>query len=184
MAAPPPGNRAFGMGTVLLTAVELHWAPLAQTRLLMIMVLAFVAPLELISGLFASPARDAGAATGLSLVGAAWAAAALTVLRGPPRAQHGTGRFPADDDGHHGGAVRGVPARQAGVRRAAPARSATTSKSPSLTGESWPRAARTASAKPRPEGPGGPFPPDLRVQPGTWTRKPISCGTRDENPYR
>jgi hypothetical protein len=59
MAAPPPGNRAFGMGTVLLTAVELHWAPLAQTRLLMIMVLAFVAPLELISGLFAFPARDA-----------------------------------------------------------------------------------------------------------------------------
>jgi hypothetical protein len=33
------GNRAFGMGTVLLTAVELHWASAAQTRLLMIMVL-------------------------------------------------------------------------------------------------------------------------------------------------
>ena len=76
------------MGTVLLTAMELHWAPLAQrARLLMIMVLAFVAPLELISGLFAFPARDAGAATGLSLLGANWVATALTVLRGPPGAR-------------------------------------------------------------------------------------------------
>lgn len=53
----------------------------------MIMMLAFVAPLELISGLFAFPARDAGAVTGLSLPGAAWAATALTVLRGPPGAR-------------------------------------------------------------------------------------------------
>lgn len=80
----PLGLFAFGMGTILLSAVELHWAPLAQTSSLMIMVLAFVAPLELISGLFAFPARDVGAATGLCLLGAAWAAAALTVLRGPP----------------------------------------------------------------------------------------------------
>jgi uncharacterized protein len=50
----------------------------------MIMVLAFVVPLELISGLFAFLARDVGAATGLSLLGAGWAATALTVLGGPP----------------------------------------------------------------------------------------------------
>jgi succinate-acetate transporter protein len=49
----PLGFFAFGMGTILLTAAELHWAPPAQTRLLMIMVLAFVAPLELIAGLLA-----------------------------------------------------------------------------------------------------------------------------------
>lgn len=83
----PMGFFAFGMGTILLTAVELHWTALAQTSSLMIMVLAFVAPLELISGLFAFPARDVGAATGLCLLGAAWAATALTVLRGPPGAR-------------------------------------------------------------------------------------------------
>lgn len=80
MTATTSGNRAFGMGMVLLTAMELHSAPLTQTRPLMIMVLAFVAPLGLISGLFALPARDAGAATGLILLGAAWAATAPAVL--------------------------------------------------------------------------------------------------------
>lgn len=83
----PVGFFAFAMGTILLTAVELHWAPPAQTRLLMIMVLAFVAPLELLSGLFAFPARDVGAATGLCLLGAAWATTALTILGGPPNAR-------------------------------------------------------------------------------------------------
>ncbi len=72
------------MGTILLSAVELHWTPLAQTRPLMIMILAFVVPLELIAGLLAFPARDVGAATGLSLLSAAWAATAVTVLHGPP----------------------------------------------------------------------------------------------------
>ncbi|MGH3223860.1 MAG: hypothetical protein ACRDPY_35155 [Streptosporangiaceae bacterium] len=114
----PLGFFAFGMGTILLSAVELHWTALAQTRPLMIMVLVFVAPLELIAGLF--PARDVGAATGLSLLGAAWVATALTVLRAAGRAQHGPGHLPAHDDGHHAGAVGGVTAGQAHVR-AAPA---------------------------------------------------------------
>ena len=83
----PLGFLAFGMGTILLTAVELHWVPLAQTRPLMVMVLAFVVPLEVISGLFAFLARDVGAATGLSLLGAGWAATALTILGGPPGAR-------------------------------------------------------------------------------------------------
>ncbi len=48
------------------------------------MVLAFVAPLEALAGVFAFLARDSGAATGLSMLGAAWAATALTVLRSPP----------------------------------------------------------------------------------------------------
>jgi succinate-acetate transporter protein len=53
----------------------------------MIMVLAFVVPLEIIAGLLAFPARDVGAATGLSLLGAAWAATALALLGGPPGAR-------------------------------------------------------------------------------------------------
>jgi succinate-acetate transporter protein len=80
----PLGFLAFGVGTMLLTTLELHWVPLAQGNALMVMVLAFVAPLELLAGLFAFLARDSGAATALSLLGAAWTATALTVLRGPP----------------------------------------------------------------------------------------------------
>jgi uncharacterized protein len=83
----PLGFFAFGMGTILLTAVELNWVPPAQIGSLMIMILVFVVPLEMISGLFAFLARDAGAATGLSLLGAAWAATSLSMLGGPPGAR-------------------------------------------------------------------------------------------------
>jgi hypothetical protein len=59
--------------------------PLAQASTLMVMVLAFVAPLQALAGIFAFLARDNGAATALTTLGAAWTAIALTVLRTPPR---------------------------------------------------------------------------------------------------
>lgn len=80
----PLGFLAFGTGSVLLTALELKWVPPAQGSTLMVMVLAFVAPLEALAGIFAFLARDSGAATALTMLGAAWTAAALTVLRAPP----------------------------------------------------------------------------------------------------
>jgi hypothetical protein len=57
----PLGFLAFGTGSVLLTALELHWVPVAQGSTLMVMVLA----LEALAGLFAFLARDSGAATAL-----------------------------------------------------------------------------------------------------------------------
>jgi hypothetical protein len=80
----PLGFFAFGTGSILLTALELRWVPPAQGSTLMVMVLAFVAPLQALAGVFAFLARDSGAATALTLLGAAWAATALTVLRLPP----------------------------------------------------------------------------------------------------
>lgn len=68
----PLGFLAFGAGTILLTALELKWVPPAQGATLIVMVLAFVVPLEALAGIFAFLARDSGAAT------------ALTVFRGPP----------------------------------------------------------------------------------------------------
>lgn len=80
----PLGFLAFGAGTILLTALELRWVPQQQGAALMVMVLAFVAPLEALSGIFAFVSRDVGAATALTLLSAAWAATSLTVLRLPP----------------------------------------------------------------------------------------------------
>lgn len=80
----PLGFLAFGTGTILLTSLELQWVPPGQGAPLMVMVLAFVVPLEVTAGVFAFLSRDVGAATALSLLGAAWAATALTVLRLPP----------------------------------------------------------------------------------------------------
>jgi uncharacterized protein len=82
----PLGFFAFGGGTILLTALELAWAPVSDGKQLMVMVLAFVVPLEVLAGIFAFLARDHGAATGLTLLGAAWAATAITVASGPPGA--------------------------------------------------------------------------------------------------
>lgn len=80
----PLGFFAFTVGTILLTALELHWVPLAQDRELMILVLAFVVPMEALSGLFAFLARDTGAATGLTTLSAAWAATSVTEMNGAP----------------------------------------------------------------------------------------------------
>jgi uncharacterized protein len=82
----PLGFFAFSVGSVLLTALELHWVPLAQTRPLLVMVLAFVVPLETLAGVFAFLARDSGAATALTVLGTAWAATAITMLMGAPGA--------------------------------------------------------------------------------------------------
>lgn len=90
----PLGFFAFTVGTVLLTALELGWVPLAQDRELMVLVLAFVVPMEALSGLFAFLARDSGAATGLTTLSAAWAATSITVMGGAPGAlNQGLGIF-------------------------------------------------------------------------------------------
>jgi succinate-acetate transporter protein len=82
----PLGFFAFTVGTVLLTALELSWVPAAATSQVAILVLAFVVPVEAVSGLFAFLARDSGAATGLTTLSAGWAAAAISLLRGSPGA--------------------------------------------------------------------------------------------------
>jgi uncharacterized protein len=80
----PLGFFAFGIGSILLTALELHWVPVTQSKDLLMLVLAFVVPLELLAGIFAFLARDSGAATALALLGAAWAGVAVAALPGPP----------------------------------------------------------------------------------------------------
>jgi succinate-acetate transporter protein len=82
----PLGFFAFTAGTVLLTALQLNWTPVSTTAQVAVFVLAFVVPLELLSGIFAFLARDSGAATGLTTLSAAWAATAVTLVHGPPGA--------------------------------------------------------------------------------------------------
>jgi uncharacterized protein len=82
----PLGFFAFTVGTVLLSAIELAWTPVATTAQVAVFVLAFVVPLEAVSGVFAFLARDSGAATGLTTLSAAWAATAINLLHGPPGA--------------------------------------------------------------------------------------------------
>jgi succinate-acetate transporter protein len=80
----PLGFFAFGMGSILMTAAQLHWVPLGQVTSLMVLSLVFVVPLELLAGVFAFLARDGGAATALSALGCAWAGNAVVTLLGSP----------------------------------------------------------------------------------------------------
>ncbi|MGM9441731.1 hypothetical protein ACTAF0_15895 [Streptomyces murinus] len=80
----PLGFFAFGTGSVLLSAEQLHWVPTAQTASLMLLILVFVVPLELLAGTLAFLARDGGAACALCVLGATWAGTALVTLLGPP----------------------------------------------------------------------------------------------------
>jgi uncharacterized protein len=79
----PTGFLAFAVGTVLLSALELQWVPAAEGHSLMVMALAFVVPLEILAAVLAFLARDVGAATGLAILGSAWAATSITVLSLP-----------------------------------------------------------------------------------------------------
>lgn len=80
----PLGFFAFGTGTILLTALELKWVPLAQDKTLLLAVLIFVVPLELLAGIFAFLTRDSGVATSLSTLSAAWATVGLAMILAPP----------------------------------------------------------------------------------------------------
>ena len=90
----PLASFAFGVGNVLYSAFLLHWIPASEARLVGLMLLVFVAPLELGPSVMAFLARDAGGATAFAIFGAAWVIEGLALLRGaPPPKSPATGVF-------------------------------------------------------------------------------------------
>ena len=82
-SALPLGCFAFGVGNALLSAYALHWIPLGDTNVIAIMMLAFVAPLELIPCIMAFLSRDSGGATAMGVFAAAWVVQGIELLTGP-----------------------------------------------------------------------------------------------------
>ena len=82
--ALPLGFFAFATGTVLLSALELRWLPGHERNLLAMLVLAFVAPLELFPSALAFLSRDTASGTTLAIFGAGWVAISLFLLNTPP----------------------------------------------------------------------------------------------------
>lgn len=78
----PLGFFAFSVGTVLLAATEVQWIHSSEKLALIAVLLAFVAPLELLAGLFAFLSRDTGSATAMTIFGASWIALSLYFLHG------------------------------------------------------------------------------------------------------
>ena len=81
-SALPLGCFAFGVGNALTSAFYLHWIPVADQHTLAIMLLAFVAPLELIPCIMAFLSRDTGGATAMGIFSAAWVVQGIELLSG------------------------------------------------------------------------------------------------------
>ncbi len=76
----PLASLAFGIGNVLYSAFLFHWIPAAESLPLALILLAFVAPLELAPSIMAFLSRDTGGATAFAIFGASWIVQGLQLL--------------------------------------------------------------------------------------------------------
>lgn len=84
---------AFGVGNALYGAYLLQWISHSESLLLAVILLAFVAPLELVPSIMAFLARDGGGATSFAIFGAVWIVQGLDLLMHVPQQSHTTAAF-------------------------------------------------------------------------------------------
>ena len=82
----PLGFIALATGTLLLSALQLEWLQPTEGRTVAVILLAFVAPLQLIASIFGFLARDAIAGTGMGILAGTWLSISLTMRDQPPGA--------------------------------------------------------------------------------------------------
>jgi succinate-acetate transporter protein len=83
----PLGFLVFGIGMAVLAGMELHWIPLPQVHQAALLLLTFVAPLELVAAVFGFLSRDGLAGTGLGVFAGSWATIGVQYLVGEPGAR-------------------------------------------------------------------------------------------------
>jgi succinate-acetate transporter protein len=91
--ALPLGLFAFGIGMVLLGALELHWIGESERSAVGWLLITFVFPLELAAGVTAILARDSTAATVLTLYAGSWLALGVGDVALPPGRSDAIGFF-------------------------------------------------------------------------------------------
>lgn len=83
LASPLPlGFFAFGIGLVLLSAMDTHVIPASESRRVALTLLTFVAPLEIAAAVLAFLSRDTAGGTTLGLFGATWVTLSVSLLLG------------------------------------------------------------------------------------------------------
>ena len=92
-SALPLACFAFGTSNIVYSSFLLHWISASESHLVAILLLAFVAPLEVGPGIMAFLSRDTGGATAFSIFGAVWVVQGLTLLQGGPPASAATAIF-------------------------------------------------------------------------------------------
>jgi uncharacterized protein len=84
LASPLPiGFFAFAIGSFLFSALELGWIVHTQAPELAVIMVVFVAPIQLIASILAFWARDNGGATALGLFGMTWGTVGAISLTSP-----------------------------------------------------------------------------------------------------
>ena len=72
------------VGSLLISALQLHWVPPAQRHELAIGVLAFTVPVQLIACLYGFLCRDVAASTGVGVLSGTWATLGVSLLTSSP----------------------------------------------------------------------------------------------------
>jgi len=85
IASPLPlGFLGLLVGSLLISALQLHWVLPAARHELAIGVLAFTVPVQLIACLYGFLCRDVVASTGMGALSATWATVGVSLLTSPP----------------------------------------------------------------------------------------------------
>jgi len=80
----PLGFLALAGGTLLVAALQLGWLAPTDGRSVALILIAFVAPLQLLTSILSYLARDVAAGTGMGILSGTWLAIALVTLDSPP----------------------------------------------------------------------------------------------------
>lgn len=80
----PLGFLALFTGSLLLSALELHWIPVTQAHQIAMATLAFVAPLQATACVFGFLTRDPVCASGMGVLAGTWATTGVVLLTTPP----------------------------------------------------------------------------------------------------
>lgn len=85
VATPVPLSLlALGLGSILLSAVQLKWITVQSTPQVALVILVFVVPLQALGTVLCFYIRDVVMATGFGLLTASWAATATLLTSGQP----------------------------------------------------------------------------------------------------
>jgi succinate-acetate transporter protein len=79
----PLGFLALAGGTIVVSALQLGWIPPTEGTSVALILLAFVAPLQLLAAVFGFLARDVVASTGMGVLTGTWLSVALVQLHLP-----------------------------------------------------------------------------------------------------
>lgn len=85
MGTPLPlGFLGLVVATVAFAALQLHWVPATQGRIIAVGVLLFTVPVQLLASVLGFLARDPVAGTGMGVLAGTWAASSLATVLSPP----------------------------------------------------------------------------------------------------